>query len=98
MSTQVLQTNGHVKLDTKQLLGALRALRNGNFAVRLPIDMTGIAGEVSSVFNEVADLLQASTAEIERVSQVVGKEGNITNRASVPGASGGWAVRIEAIN
>ena len=33
-----------------------------------------------------------------RVSEVVGKEGKISQRASVPGASGGWAVRVESLN
>src|SRR5207248_512807 len=45
-----------------------------------------------------AELLDTSTAEIDRISEVVGKEGKITHRASVPGASGGWAVRIDAVN
>src|SRR2546430_12203068 len=32
------------------------------------------------------------------VSRVVGKEGQITQRAVLPGASGGWAARIDIVN
>src|SRR5262245_50798831 len=97
MSTAV-QTPSLGRVDAKCLLAVLRAIRSGDFSARMPLDLTGAAAEVAEVFNEVAELLQGSTAEIERVSQVVGKEGKITHRASLPGASGGWASRIEAIN
>jgi len=104
MSTETAQVtppspelNGHL-IDGRQLLGALRAVRNGTFIVRLPLDQSGVAGELADVFNQVMEVLEGSTVEIERVSHTVGKEGNLTRRASLPGASGGWAVRIEAIN
>src|SRR5262245_44388902 len=97
MSTDAPTTTGPM-IDGRQLLAALRAIRQGDFNIRLPLDQIGMAGEVYEAFNDVAELLYTSTAEIDRISQVVGKEGKITHRASIPGASGGWAVRIEAIN
>src|SRR5207248_977281 len=36
--------------------------------------------------------------ELERISRVVGKEGKITQRASLPGAGGGWAASSEFVN
>src|SRR5205814_1766526 len=36
--------------------------------------------------------------EIARVAEVVGKEGQFTQRMSLPGATGGWADVIESIN
>src|SRR5262245_40380194 len=85
-------------IDGGPLLAALRAIRRGTFITRLPVDQTGMAGEVAEAFNDVAELLEESTTAIESVSHAVGREGQITQRASLPGATGGWAVRIEAIN
>src|SRR5439155_25480729 len=92
------QPGGGVEFDPRRLLGALRALRRGDFTARLPLEQTGIAGEIAEAFNDVAELLDGSTNELGRISRVVGKEGKIAQRASLPGAAGGWATRIEAVN
>ncbi|HEV3339940.1 MAG TPA: HAMP domain-containing protein, partial [Pirellulales bacterium] len=92
------ETNGSMLLDARPLLAALRSVRKGDFSVRLPLDQTGIAGEVAEAFNDVVDLLQGTTAEIERVSVAVGKEGKTNSRIVLPGAGGTWAHRVEAIN
>ncbi|HEX8400831.1 MAG TPA: HAMP domain-containing protein, partial [Allosphingosinicella sp.] len=85
-------------LDRRQLLGALRSLRRGDFAVRLPEDLPGIDSEIASVFNEVVALNQQITGEFERLSQVVGKEGKITQRGRVRGATGGWETKLRSVN
>src|SRR5690348_12714884 len=41
---------------------------------------------------------EALTNEFERISKVVGKEGKITQRARVRGATGGWDSKLRAIN
>src|SRR5687767_12300434 len=89
-------TNGF--LETRQLLAALKTLKRGDFRVRLPVDRGGVEGEVAEVFNEVAELLDESSKELERMSTVVGKEGNIRERATLPGATGGWAARMSSVN
>src|SRR5262245_33959323 len=85
-------------LDARQLLGVLRGLKRGDFSVRLSLEQPGIAGEIAEALNDVAELLDRSTQELEHISRVVGKEGKITQRASLPGASGGWAARSDFIN
>src|SRR5437773_868302 len=85
-------------LDRRRLLAALRALRRGDFTARLPPEQTGVAGEIAEAFNDVAELLETSTGELERIGRVVGKEGKIAQRATLPGAPGGWATRIEVVN
>jgi len=82
----------------RKLLGALRAVKRGDFSVRLPLEHTGPHGELAEAFNDVIELLDASTREVERISQAVGKEGKISQRASLPGAGGGWAARVESVN
>ena len=85
-------------VDARPLLAALRAVRKGDFGARLPLALTGIDGEVAEVFNDVMDSLEGSTNEIDRVSKVVGKEGKISQRASLSGTTGGWARRMDALN
>ena len=64
-------------LHSQQLLAALRAVKRGDFAVRLPLEQTGVAGEIAGAFNDVVELLDVSTKELERISRVAGKEGKI---------------------
>jgi len=89
-------SNGQV--DAKRLLGALRAVKEGDFRVRLPLERSGLTGEIEQAFNDVLELLEGSTDEIERISHVVGKEGKINERASFAGARGGWAARFDFVN
>src|SRR2546421_8457260 len=85
-------------LDRHYLLAALRALRKGDFSVRLPIGLTGIDGEIGEAFNDVVELNEQMTKELERLGDVVGKEGKIGHRAKLPNATGSWASNIETIN
>jgi HAMP domain-containing protein len=86
------------QIDARPILAALRAVQRGDFDARLPLDQIGVAGEVAEAFNNVMESLSGSTDEIARVSEVVGKEGKISQRASLPGVSGGWARRMDSLN
>ena len=85
-------------LDRRQLVGALRSLRRGDFTVRLPNDLPGTDGEIAELFNEVVSLEEQMTGEFERLSRVVGKEGKISQRGRVRGATGGWEAKLRSVN
>ena len=85
-------------LSGRQLLAALRAFRKGNFSVRLPIDLTGLDGEIADAFNDVVELNERMSKEIERLSHIVGKQGKIGHRAKLPNATGSWAANIDLVN
>ena len=40
-------------LDDKELLRILMQVRNGNFAVRMPIDEVGVKGKICDTLNEI---------------------------------------------
>ena len=80
-------------LNQRQLLAALRAFKKGDFKVRLPDDQTGLPGAIAEAFNEVVSLMEESTEDLERISNAVGKEGRITQRMTLPAATGGKAIR-----
>jgi HAMP domain-containing protein/CheY-like chemotaxis protein/signal transduction histidine kinase len=86
------------RLDPKKLLAALSAFKRGDFSVRLPDDWTGLAGKVADTFNEVIGMNQRLARELDRIGQVVGKEGRISQRASLGDVSNCWADAIGSVN
>jgi HAMP domain-containing protein/signal transduction histidine kinase/CheY-like chemotaxis protein len=85
-------------LDTDQLLAVLTAVRKGDFSVKMPLSQVGVAGKISDALNDIIDLNRETTREFERVSQAVGKEGKITQRAHLHGAAGAWAASVNSVN
>jgi len=83
---------------SKALLEALFLLRDGDFTVRLPNDLIGIDGKIADVFNDIAAVSERRARETTRVSHAVGKEGKLKQRMAVPGAIGGWADEVAAVN
>src|SRR5262245_48648835 len=82
----------------KSLLAAMIEFRDGNFAVKLPPDYQGVAGKIADVFNEVVTVSQRRAMEVTRVCRVVGKEGRLRERMSLPAAYGTRAEELTAFN
>ncbi|MEO6388589.1 MAG: HAMP domain-containing protein, partial [Croceibacterium sp.] len=93
-----VQTQAEFSRSRRDLIVALRKLRQGDFTVRLPEHGSDADVELATLFNEVVSLNQQMTGEFERLSRVVGKEGKIGHRAKVTGATGGWDSKLRAIN
>src|SRR2546429_5963882 len=93
-----IQAGLHMMLDRGELLKALRAFKRGDFSARMPLNLTGIDGEIAQAFNDVVELEEAMAAEIARVAELVGKEGQFNPRMTLGGATGGWADVIDNLN
>src|SRR2546422_999254 len=85
-------------LDKRELLKILTAFKRGNFSVRMPVEQTGLAGKIADALNEVLELNEKMTREMARVSNAVGKEGKIYQRAAIAGSSGGWSDCVDSLN
>ena len=85
-------------LDTDHLLAVLTAVRKGDFSLKMPVSQVGVAGKISDALNDIIDLNRETAREFERVSQAVGKEGKITQRAHLHGAAGAWAASVNSVN
>jgi signal transduction histidine kinase/CheY-like chemotaxis protein len=85
-------------LDRRAILAALRAYRKGDFATRLPLDLVGVDGEIAQAFNDVVETSAACTGEVQRIREVVGGQGRLSQRAGVHAATGAWAATLEALN
>ena len=86
------------QLGRRQILAALRALRKGDFSVRLAEDFDGIDSEIASTFNEIVTLNGQLTAEFARLGRVVGKDGRIGERGHVRNATGDWDASLRSLN
>ncbi|MDQ5848458.1 MAG: HAMP domain-containing protein, partial [Pseudomonadota bacterium] len=93
-----IQAGLQMMLDRGELLKALRSFRRGDFSVRMPMNLTGIDGEIAQAFNDVVELNEALASEFTRVGEQVGKEGLTGQRASLAGAAGSWAECVESVN
>jgi HAMP domain-containing protein len=82
----------------EDLLAGLRAARAGDPAVRVVTRERGLAAELADAFNDLADMREATTKELLRVGRIVGRDGRLTERARVAGATGTWADSIDAVN
>jgi len=96
------QANGepgeaHV-LDLRELLRSLQAVRDGDFSVRLPSDQTGLAGKIADTFNEIVLANEHLARQLERVGQVVGKEGRTRHRFKANRHGGAWGAMEASVN
>src|SRR5437667_3533523 len=85
-------------LDRRALLRVLRALKKGDFTMRLPLDLTGIDGQIAEVFNDIVEMNESIASELARVCKTVGKEGQINQRLRVAGVVGAWAGEMDSVN
>jgi HAMP domain-containing protein/signal transduction histidine kinase/DNA-binding response OmpR family regulator len=81
----------------KALLQALTALQKGE-AASLPQEWTGLQGKLAYTFNDVVEQNLRMAEELARLSRVVGKEGKLKERASLPNARGFWRDSVESVN
>ncbi|WP_193197443.1 HAMP domain-containing protein [Nostoc sp. MG11] len=97
MTTEQL-TRDSDNLDLNQLLRTLAAVKQGDFSVRMPIDQTGMAGKIADTLNDIIDRNERMATELQRMGDVVGKEGKITERASLGDVRGSWSDCVTSVN
>ncbi|WP_090901367.1 HAMP domain-containing protein [Candidatus Nitrospira nitrificans] len=74
------------------------AYKNGDFSVRLPTTWIGVLGKMADTMNDILTVSERRARETVRVCRVVGKEGRLKQRFSVPAVAGGWADEIGSLN
>src|SRR6266704_1511413 len=91
------QANGQAD-PLQDLLHALQAMRAGDFSVRMTGDHLGIEGKIADTFNEIVSANQRMAQQLERVGQVVGREGKTRQRVKFDLSSGSWADMEGSVN
>ena len=97
------RTNGksHEKTSEgaqRELLSALRSIAKGDFSIRLSTARTGIDGDIAEAFNDVVTMNANLLAEFQRISNVVGRDGRIAQRAAMTPSPGAWSNYITSVN
>ncbi|MFI5298121.1 MAG: HAMP domain-containing protein, partial [Polyangiales bacterium] len=85
-------------LTAGELLRVLRAFKKGDFSVRLPLDLIGVAGEIAQAMNDVVEMNDRMSHELARINVVVGKEGRLGQRMSLGEVPGSWRTSVESVN
>ncbi len=81
-----------------EMLHALQAVRAGDFTVRLRTDWEGLPGKIADVFNDIVSTNQRMAGQLDRVGQVVGKEGLTNQRVKLGLAHGAWGEMEDSVN
>ena len=81
-----------------RLLEVLTAFGKGDFSQRMPLDEIGVMGKIYDALNNGIDLSQNQSKEVNRIAEVVGREGRFTQRAAVGNLTGSWADSVNAVN
>jgi HAMP domain-containing protein/signal transduction histidine kinase/DNA-binding response OmpR family regulator len=85
-------------LDERQLLNVLMAIKKGDFSLRLPAELTGTVGKIYDTLNDIIESNEKLCSELNRISNVVGKEGKTSQRVRFDGRSGAWGSCADAVN
>jgi signal transduction histidine kinase/HAMP domain-containing protein/ActR/RegA family two-component response regulator len=86
------------RLDEAVLLSVLADVKNGDFSVRMPLGWTGVPGKIADRLNDVIAANEMLGIELARVSRVVGKEGQLSQRVALRGSGQAWFESIESVN
>src|SRR4029434_5332485 len=84
--------------DLNLILASLQTMRDGDFSVRLPGSWTGITGKIADTFNEIVANNQQMAEELNRIGQVVGKEGRTRERTRLQETRGAWGQMEVSVN
>jgi HAMP domain-containing protein/CheY-like chemotaxis protein/signal transduction histidine kinase len=84
--------------ELQELLLALRAMRSGDFSVRMGVEHDGLLGKIADTFNDIVASNERMAQQLERVGQVVGREGKTRHRVKFGLASGAWGEMESSVN
>src|SRR5882757_6898458 len=98
LAAHVSSPAGSHSAYSHELLHALLAMRTGDFSVRMAGDKLGLEGKIADSFSEIVAANQRMAQQLERVGQVVGREGKTRQRVKFDLSSGSWADMEGSVN
>ncbi len=96
MTTRSRSTTDPLRL---LLADALRSVKRGDFSVRIPQDShPSEITDLCADFNEIIGMNEMLANEIVRIGRIVGRDGQMTERASIGPVAGSWETSVESLN
>ena len=92
------ELRGSETSELRELLHALQAMRVGDFSVRMPGHQVGLMGKVADTFNDIVAANQRMARQLERVGQVVGRDGKTRQRVRFGLSEGAWGEMESSVN
>jgi HAMP domain-containing protein/CheY-like chemotaxis protein/predicted transcriptional regulator len=90
--------DGGASPELYDLLNALQSMRVGDFSVRMAGGQVGLLGKIADTFNEIVAANQRMAQQLERVGQVVGREGKTRQRVKFGLSHGAWGEMESSVN
>jgi HAMP domain-containing protein/CheY-like chemotaxis protein/predicted transcriptional regulator len=90
--------DGGASPELYDLLNALQSMRVGDFSVRMSGGQVGLLGKIADTFNEIVAANQRMAQQLERVGQVVGREGKTRQRVKFGLSHGAWGEMESSVN
>jgi HAMP domain-containing protein/CheY-like chemotaxis protein/signal transduction histidine kinase len=84
--------------ELQELLQSLRAMRAGDFSVRMGVEHEGVLGKIADTFNDIVASNERMAQQLERVGEVVGREGKTRHRVKFGVSHGAWGEMESSIN
>jgi HAMP domain-containing protein/signal transduction histidine kinase len=82
----------------RELVKLMKSVRHGDFSIRLPVSGEGTVSALSEILNDIIETNDNLASEVVRVGKMVGREGIMTERASIGTVRGAWAKTINSVN
>ena len=75
-----------------------KPVRAGDFSARLPTDQIGLPGKIGDAFNDIVSANERMAQQLERVGQIVGREGKTRKRVRLGVTAGAWGEMEGSVN
>src|SRR5690348_17035628 len=82
----------------QNLLQSLRAMRGGDFSVRMTGEEDGLLGKIADTFNDIVGANERMAQQIDRAGQLVGREGKTRHRVKFGLSGGAWGEMESSVN
>jgi len=86
------------RLQLRTLMQVVKAVRSGDFSVRMPVDQEGIVAEIGEIVNDIIELNENMANEFLRVRNTVGLEGRMNERVMMGSVKGAWSASVDSVN
>src|SRR5262249_23660645 len=91
-------SDANSSIELQNLLLSLRAMRSGDFSVRMGVEQDGILGKIADTFNDIVASNEQMAQQLERVVYVVVRAGKTRHQVKFGTSSGAWAEMESSVN